>query len=175
MLSWYLHFSIDHAYRIYRRYSADFITFISLQRRRMSVVASQITADSTVCSINCLGHQQRKDQTSALLSLYELLISMPWLHHIYHLWIHFPRYWPFVREIHQSLVNSPHKGQWRGALMFSLISVWINGWVNNRKAGDLRRHRAHYDVIVMFITFITCRVFLWRWRAAFWEPPQIYL
>ena len=45
--------------------------------------------------------------------------------------------------------ESPHKGQWRGALMFSLICVWINGWVNNRKAGDLRRYRAHYDVIVM--------------------------
>ena len=46
-------------------------------------------------------------------------------------------------------VNSPHKGQWRGALMFSLICTWINAWVNNREAGDLRRHRAHYDVIVM--------------------------
>ena len=46
-------------------------------------------------------------------------------------------------------VNSPHKGQWGEALMFSLICVWINGWVNNREAGDLRRHRAHYDVIVM--------------------------
>ena len=34
---------------------------------------------------------------------------------------HFPRYWPFVREIHRSPVNFPHKGQWRGALMFSLI------------------------------------------------------
>ena len=33
--------------------------------------------------------------------------------------------------------------------MFSLICVWINGWVNNREAGDLRRYRAHYDVIVM--------------------------
>ena len=43
----------------------------------------------------------------------------------------------------------PHKGQWRGALMFSLICVWINGWVNNRKAGDLRGYRIHYDVIVM--------------------------
>ena len=43
----------------------------------------------------------------------------------------------------------PHKGQWRGALMFSLISAWINSWVNNREAGDFRRHRAHYDVIVM--------------------------
>ena len=42
----------------------------------------------------------------------------------------------------------PHKGQWRGALMFSW-SARINGWVNNREAGDLRRIRAHYDVIVM--------------------------
>ena len=49
----------------------------------------------------------------------------------------------------KSPVNSPHKGQCRGALMFSLICVWINGWVNNREAGDLRRHRAHYDVTVM--------------------------
>ena len=50
---------------------------------------------------------------------------------------------------HRSPVNSPHKDQWRGALMFSLICAWINGWVNNRAARDLRRHRAHYDVIVM--------------------------
>ena len=42
-------------------------------------------------------------------------------------WKHFPRYWPFV---------------WG-------ICAWINGWVNNGEAGDLRRHRAHYDVIVM--------------------------
>ena len=48
-----------------------------------------------------------------------------------------------------SPVNSPHKGQWRGALMFFFICAWVNGWVNNRMAGDLRRHRAHFDVIVM--------------------------
>ena len=64
-------------------------------------------------------------------------------------WKHFPRNWPFVRGIHRSPVNSPHKGQWRGALMFSLICVWITGWVNNHQAGDLRRYRAHYDVTVM--------------------------
>ena len=64
-------------------------------------------------------------------------------------WKHFPRYWPFVRGIHRSPVKSPHKGQWRGALMFSLICVWINNWVNNREAGDLRRYRAHHDVTVM--------------------------
>ena len=64
-------------------------------------------------------------------------------------WRHFLRYWPFVRGIHRSPVNSPGKGQWRGALIFSLIFAWINGWVNTREAGDLRRHRVHYDVIVM--------------------------
>ena len=86
-------------------------------------------------------------------------------------WKHIPRYWPFVRVIHRSL----HKSHWRGALMFSLIFASINGWVNNRykrpvtssfdvfcawincwennrEAGDLRRHRAHYDVIVIIST-----------------------
>ena len=72
--------------------------------------------------------------------------SVPWWRHQMEA---FPRYWPFVRGIHLSPVNSPHKGQWRGALMLSLICVWINGWVNNRKTGDLGRYRAHYDVIEM--------------------------
>ena len=62
---------------------------------------------------------------------------------------HFPRHWPFVRGIHRSPVNSPHKGQWRGALMFPLISTWISGWVNNRTAGDLGLHHTHYDVTVI--------------------------
>ena len=60
-----------------------------------------------------------------------------------------PRYWPFVRGIHRSPVNSPHKGQWRGALIFSLICAWTNGWVNNRDTGDLRHHRAHHEITVM--------------------------
>ena len=68
-------------------------------------------------------------------------------------WKHFPRYRPFVWGIHRSPVISPHKSQWRGALIFSLICAWINGSVNNREAGDLRRYCAHYDVIVM-----------WWWR-----------
>ena len=64
-------------------------------------------------------------------------------------WKHFPRYWPFVRGIHRSPVNSPYEGQWRRALMFSLICSWTNSWVNNHEAGDLRGHQAHYDVSVM--------------------------
>ena len=64
-------------------------------------------------------------------------------------WKHFPRYWPVVWGIHPSTVNSPHKGQWRGALLFSLICTWIHGWVNNHAAGDLIRHCTHHDVIVM--------------------------
>ena len=64
-------------------------------------------------------------------------------------WNHFPRYWPFVRGIHRSPVNSPHKGQWRGALMFCLSYAWANGCANNRHTGDLRRHHAHYDVTGM--------------------------
>ena len=64
-------------------------------------------------------------------------------------WKYFPRYWPFVRGIHRPPVNSPHKGQWRRAMMFSLICSWINCWVNSRESGDLGCHRAHYDVTVM--------------------------
>ena len=73
-------------------------------------------------------------------------------------WKHFPRYWSFVRGIHRSPVNSPHKFQWRGALMFYLICARINGWVNNREAGDLRWHRADYDITVM----TQCIQYYWR-------------
>ena len=68
----------------------------------------------------------------------------------------FLRYWPFVRGIHHASVNSPHKGQWRGALMFSLICTWTNDWVNNRDAGDLRRYWAYYDVTVMDMSHNVC-------------------
>ena len=72
-------------------------------------------------------------------------------------WKHFPRNWPFVWGIHRSPVNSLHKGQWRGALMFSLICAWINDWVNNREAGHLRRYRTS----------------LWRHRNAItWESQH---
>ena len=60
---------------------------------------------------------QRLDYKTASPMIYDDVIN----------WKHFPRYRPFVRGIHRWPVNSPHKGQWRGALMFSLICAWING------------------------------------------------
>ena len=86
-------------------------------------------------------------------------------------WKHFPCNWPFVRGIHRSPVNSLHKGQWHRALIFTLFcalnkrlskqsigwwfgtpsrSLWRHCNVNNQDAGDLRRHRVHYDATVMF-------------------------
>ena len=84
-------------------------------------------------------------QTTAERSNVQVVCKAWWRHQMET----FPCHWSFVWGIHRSPANSPHKGQWRGALMFSLICAWINGWVNNREAGDLRRHRARYDVIVM--------------------------
>ena len=56
---------------------------------------------------------------------------------------------PFLMGIHRCRVDSPHKDQWRGASVFSLIRSWTDRGSNNRDAGDLRRHRALYDVTVM--------------------------
>ena len=70
-----------------------------------------------------------------------------WRHHMNN----FPLYWSFVRGIHRSPVDFPHKGQWRRALIYSSICAWTNGWANSPDTGDLRRHGAHYGVIVMGI------------------------
>ena len=74
-------------------------------------------------------------------------------------WKQFLCYWPFVRGIHRSPVNSPHKGQWRRALMFSLICARIYGWVHNDEAGDLRCHHTHNDVTV--IQWQDC-IYFWK-------------
>ena len=94
---------------------------------------------------------------SAFVVILPITSNVSSLHDDVMKWKHFPRYWPFVWGIHRWPVNSPHKGQWRGALMFSLICAWLNGWVNNRNADVFRRHRAHYDVIVMVTNCIDNR------------------
>ena len=89
----------------------------------------------------------KRNAMSIINYLYRVLCSKTLLdwHDDVIKWKHFSHCWPFVRGIPRSPENSPHKGQWRRALMFSLICVWVN----NHKAGDLRRYRAHYDVSVM--------------------------
>ena len=69
----------------------------------------------------------------------------------------------------------PSKGQWRGALMFPLINAWTNGWTNNRDAGNLRRHRVHYDVTVMYLEdrfdsiFPSCKISVAKNKTAWGE------
>ena len=92
-----------------------------------------------------------------------------WTHDDVITWEYFLRYWPFVRGIHRWPANSPHKDQWRGALMFSLIYAWTDDWANNRDAGDLRRHRAHYDVTVMKMGDHSVVV---DWRKIRWIMPK---
>ena len=86
----------------------------------------------------------------SMIQHWSQVISWDWTgHDDIIIWKHFPCHWPFVWGIHWSPVDSPHKGQWRGALMFSLICAWTNAWANNQDACDLRCHHAHYDVNVI--------------------------
>ena len=78
-----------------------------------------------------------------------VLLCRSLIHDVVIKWNHFPRYWPFVRGIHHSPVDSLRKAQWRGVSMFSLICASTNGWANNGNTDDLKRDRARYDVIVM--------------------------
>ena len=71
-------------------------------------------------------------------------------------WKHFPRYCTFVREIHRW--PGTYKGPWHRSVR------WINGWVNSRKAGDLRRHHAHYNAIVMADFFSHLMWLQWYYR-----------
>ena len=94
---------------------------------------------------------------------------------------------PFVRGIHRSSVDSPHKGRWRGAMMFSLVCAWTNGWASNRDPGDFRRHSAHYDVTVMDNFYVThlltsiCPIsllgfpwVLWHWEVFTFTIPSLW-
>ena len=110
-----------------------------------------------ITSTNCPLHPWEQNSVKRLIikcgrfvqrKVTEYLTHM-WKHDDVIKWKHFRRHWPFVRGSHRSPVNSLHKGQWRGALMFSLVCAWINGWANDREASDLKRHLAHYDVTVM--------------------------
>ena len=93
---------------------------------------------ATIYYVSKMISDVHKIRTRTMYSLHDDVIK----------WRHFPRYWPFVRGIHRSPVNSPHKGQWHRALMFSLICVWnkrLNkqswGWWFETPSCSLWRHR----------------------------------
>ena len=106
----------------------------------MGAMASQITSLTIVYSTVYSDADRRKHQSSTSLSFVRGFHRG-----------HFPRYWPFVLGIHRSPVNSPHKGQWRGAVMFSLICAlnkrlskqsW--GWWFETASQSLLRHCNDY-------------------------------
>ena len=108
-----------------------------------------------------------KIRSLALESLYDFPIASDttqhsWWHHQMETLL---RCWPFVRGIHRSPMDSPHEGQWRGALMFSFICAWTNDWTNNRDSGNLRPHCAHYNVTVMSITISQIQMNCWNNHA----------
>ena len=118
---------------------------------------SEIIGHSAVCSIVC--SDNHNNSMEALHYCARKISLMRKYGHIYFshddviIWKHFLRYWPFVRGIHLPPVDCPHKGQWRGALMFSLICAWTKVWAKNRDAGNLKRHHAHHGVTVMSYYF----------------------
>ena len=86
----------------------------------LSSILVNVMTDQSICSdlILCRRHVHRKFYqiqffTQNIYKVHDDVIK----------WKHFPRYWPFVRGIHRSPVNSPHKGQWRGALMFFYLHL----------------------------------------------------
>ena len=98
-------------------------------------------------------------------SVYGFTRSTPWWHRQMET---FPRYWPFVRGIYWSQVDSPQKGQWRATLMLSLICTWTNVRANNRYAGDLRSHHSDCGV-TMIHSFHNVRKFAPRDICPHWD------
>ena len=122
--------------------NAALLSIVSWMTQRKRLKNVEVLIKLTIFSL-------KKVVSFQLIDFYAAIDTATCIHDDVIRWKHFPCYWSFVRGIHRSPVNSPHKGHWRGALMLSLICAWINGWVSNRGAGDLRRHRAHYDVTVV--------------------------
>ena len=136
------HNTVFHFFRIW---SSEWSVCLDIKNQ-----VSHFIPEVKYCYVRCLLSSWMALMIEQIQVLQTQLCTDTWYHDDVIKWKHFPRYWPFLRGIHRSPVNSPHRGQWRRALMFSLICAWINGWVNNGEAGDLRRHRAHYAVTVMW-------------------------
>ena len=175
MSSYWWHF----CYRLHQKAASDAASdsnFVNMTAFQSNVCVATDTVNSVYCwkrvmDVALLNDAFRYKYHGQICTKAKVVFTKHLPHDDVIKWKHFPRYLPFVRGIPRSPVNSSHKGQWHGALMFSFICAWINGCVNNRQAGDLRRHRAHYDVTVMlaaYSIFQLCAVSqLCFWQAIF--------
>ena len=83
-----------------------------------------------------------------------ICMSLPWVF-IDPWWRHQMETFPASLAFCAGNSPVPSQSQWRGALLFSLICAWTNGWINNREAGDLSHHHVHHDVTIMLVTYQT--------------------
>ena len=107
-----------------------------------------------------------------VISIDDLAPNRPQIHDDVIEWKHFPRYWPFVRGIHRSPMNStvPVKFPTQRPVTRSFGVLFDlplnNGWVNNREAGDLRRYRAHYDAVFTITHVLSSQTGCCDWRTS---------
>ena len=97
----------------------------------LALVGAKTFADRVMAKLGIDIQQLCNSTTDRLLS--------EWLKIKYNViikWKHFLCYWLFFRGIHRWLVDSPPKGQWHQALMFSLKCSW-NSWANNQDVSNL--------------------------------------
>ena len=107
----------------------------------------------------------RKNMAIVMICSFDVFYCSKCIHDDVIKWKHFPRNWPFVRGIHRSRWISHTKASDVELWCFLWSAVWINGWVNNREAGDLRRHRGHYDVNVMFHFLCNVIIYIYIYKT----------
>ena len=127
-----------------------------------------------ICNQNRLGGGHCDESCRCRIAVFDMASRKCNNHDDVIKWKHCPRYWPFVLGIHRSPVNSLHKGQWRGALMYPLICSWINDCLNNREAGVMRRHRAYYDVIVIYPQCCTRETMMYSFGCIYAKDAKGY-
>ena len=141
-----------------------YISFIRGNSHRIGINNFQICHSPNAPAGKSLNHQP-------MYVLAESHLAKPLAATLGSVWCFAVSWWRHQMETFSALLaicagNSPvtgkflaHTGQWHGPLMFSLIWAWMDGWVNNGEAGDLRRYRAHYDAIAMMCLFTPVRQF----------------
>ena len=139
---------------------------------RQPITGHILCTHTTVLHSHERQHKQCEHMMTAWNSQIHTSSLQPWWRH------QMETFSALLALCHRSPVNSPHKGQWRGALMFSLICTWINIWVNNRDAGSLGRHSAHYDVIVMTtsasLQALSSHIIVFIWTNILEFQKQVY-